>query len=103
MPLPELSLAGLISPMAADTFGRDYWEKRPLLIQRGMPDYYQELLTLDDIDRFLSLSSLHDSDVQVIIDGRKAAPYKLAADRPGGQVQALEVLYEHYRNGATIT
>jgi len=103
VPLPELSLSGLISPTSADTFGRDYWEKKSLLIQRDTPGYYKELLTLDGIDQFLSLSSLHESEVQVIIDGRKAAPYQLAADRPGGWGQALEVLYEHYRSGATIT
>jgi ribosomal protein L16 Arg81 hydroxylase len=103
MKLHELNLAGLLSPIGADTFGRDYWEKQPLFIQRDAPDYYAELLTLDDIDRFLSFSSLHDSEVQVIINGRKAAPDVLAADRPGGRGQALEVLYDHYRKGATIT
>jgi ribosomal protein L16 Arg81 hydroxylase len=103
MLLREQSLTGLLSPVSAETFGHDYWQKQPLLIQRDAPDYYRDLLTLDGIDQFLSLSSLHESEVQVVVGGRKAAPYTLAAERPGGRDQALEVLYEHYRNGATIT
>ena len=42
-----------IAPFTPDSFFNDYWEKRPLVISGRSPNYYAELMTLDDVDRIL--------------------------------------------------
>jgi ribosomal protein L16 Arg81 hydroxylase len=99
----QWNLSELIHPVDAETFGRDYWEKQTLLIQRDTPEYYAQLLTLADMDQLLSVSSLHESEVQLVSSGRKLAVKDLVVSRPGGLGQGLEALYDRYRSGATIT
>ncbi len=92
-------LSSLISPIDVALFQRDYWESKPLLVQRDDPAYYRDLLTLDDVDRLLSTSGHQLSNVRVVVNGRERAVSEL---RAAAGVNSLESLYEHYRNGWTI-
>uniref|UniRef100_H2SC20 Bifunctional lysine-specific demethylase and histidyl-hydroxylase n=1 Tax=Takifugu rubripes TaxID=31033 RepID=H2SC20_TAKRU len=43
----------LISPIPAETFFRETWEKKPILVQRKNPDYYKGLFSTAEFDRIL--------------------------------------------------
>jgi ribosomal protein L16 Arg81 hydroxylase len=36
--------------MSKQTFFEEYWEKRPLVVNRNQPEYFSSLLSLDEID-----------------------------------------------------
>ena len=52
--LADFTLAKLIDPIPAGTFLAEYWERKPLLIQRGDRSYYGDLLTLADFDSVIA-------------------------------------------------
>jgi ribosomal protein L16 Arg81 hydroxylase len=47
-------LKKLIDPISEEIFFAEYWEKKPLLIQRQDPDYFSDLISLDLVDQILS-------------------------------------------------
>jgi ribosomal protein L16 Arg81 hydroxylase len=52
--LDNVSLAALISPVGQAEFQNAYWEKKPLILHRNDPDYYGDLLALEDFDRAIA-------------------------------------------------
>jgi ribosomal protein L16 Arg81 hydroxylase len=44
------SLQSLVSPVSEEEFRARYWERKPLIVHRGNPDYYGDLFTLQDFD-----------------------------------------------------
>jgi ribosomal protein L16 Arg81 hydroxylase len=97
---PCLELSRLLHPVDLSLFWREHWERKPLLVQRNDPGYYADLLTLDDVDRLLTLSGVQLDNLRVVVDGREANVSELHSV---AGVNSLEALYEHYRNGSTIT
>ena len=45
------TLQSIVSPVSEEEFRARYWERAPLIIHRGDPDYYGDLFTLQDFDR----------------------------------------------------
>ncbi|WP_265558529.1 cupin domain-containing protein [Streptomyces hygroscopicus] len=84
------------------TFRRDYWEQRPLLVRREAPSYYADLLTLDDVDKVLSLAGVHLDGIRVVVNGKETPVSQLATSARNGLTNALEALFERYRSGSTI-
>ncbi|MER5778303.1 cupin domain-containing protein [Streptomyces sp. NPDC002039] len=97
-----LGLSRLIAPLDMATFQSEYFEKKPLLIRRDNRAYYADLLTLDDVDEILSLSSLHNEDVRVATEGSIVSLDERLAFGPHGHTNAQEAVYASYREGATI-
>src|SRR5437667_375820 len=95
-------LKRLIHPIDPDIFKRDYWEKQPLIIRRGQPDYYRSLLSLADVDRVLSISSTWSPQIRVLREGKDISPQDRARHSLFGSAADLESLYAEYRRGATI-
>lgn len=100
-PFPDLSR--LIHPIDLVTFRRDYWEQSPMVVHRGDPHYFEDILTLDNLDRELSRSGTRLDSLRVVMDGKETsvADLKTSSSRHGS-INALEALYERYRNGSTI-
>ncbi|WP_225848613.1 cupin domain-containing protein [Streptomyces sp. HPF1205] len=100
-PMPELTR--LLAPLALEEFWQEYWERRPLLIQRDDADYYSDLLTLDAIDEVLTLAGADLNDIRVVVDG-KETPVSDLVRGPGraNRANALESLYQRYRAGSTV-
>jgi hypothetical protein len=48
------SLEAVIDPVSTEDFFSAYFESQRLLVQRNRPDFFEELLTLDDVDRILT-------------------------------------------------
>jgi len=95
-------LKRLIHPIDPDTFKREYWEKQPLIVRRGQPDYYRSLLSLADVDRVLLNSSTWSPQIRVLREGKDISPQKRARHSLFGSAADLESLYAEYRRGATI-
>jgi hypothetical protein len=92
-------LPDLIHPIAAETFAGEYWEQRPLILQRDDPRYYADLLTLPDLDRILASMSVPESSIRLANRGTTTWLSDLAAGADGW---ATETVYREYRQGATI-
>ena len=57
--LENLTLGSLISPFPEDKFRTNYWEQQPLIVLRGDPDFYGDLLTLKDFDAAIAQAPAH--------------------------------------------
>ena len=90
-------LARLIAPVSPDDFADRHWEREPLIIQRDEPAYYDQLLTIGDVDGLLATSNVLSNCVQTVrAEGGDRRERTNAAE--GG----LEDLYQQYRAGSTI-
>lgn len=96
---PFLDLSRMLNPVDVATFSRDYWQNKPLVIHREDPDYYGALLSLDDVDKALSLSGTVLDQIRLVKEGKETDMSALVAS---GKVNSLETLLAHYRSGATV-
>lgn len=96
---PFLDLSQILHPVDLATFSRDYWQNKPLVIHREDPDYYGTLISLDDVDKALSLSGTVLDQVRLVKDGNETDMSALIAS---GKMNSLETLLAHYRSGATV-
>ncbi|XP_063299400.1 ribosomal oxygenase 2 isoform X2 [Pelobates fuscus] len=65
---PASLFESLISPMKPDEFFSEYWEKKPLLIQRDEPatsDFYSSLFKLSDLKRVAGKKVYYGKDVNL--------------------------------------
>jgi ribosomal protein L16 Arg81 hydroxylase len=97
----------LIGSANPDQFFKDYWEKAVLLIRRDQPDYYKDLLSLEDIDRLISGSGLRYPALRLVKDGITIPVTKYTADipwssQPFSKSILPEMVYKEYGQGATI-
>jgi ribosomal protein L16 Arg81 hydroxylase len=60
------SLETLVDPCSAEDFFAGHFEAERLLVRRNKPDYFSDLLTLDDVDRILTTLEMTDDDVSVV-------------------------------------
>jgi ribosomal protein L16 Arg81 hydroxylase len=54
--LENLTLASLVAPASEADFREFYWERQPLVVHRGDPDYYDGLFSLADFDEAITRS-----------------------------------------------
>src|SRR5256885_3459631 len=87
-------LSRLLAPIDVPAFTRDSLERRPLIVSRQDPRYYDEILSLDDMDAVLSTSFARPDALRVVENGQ-------ATPGPEGP-HALETLYDRYRHGSTV-
>ncbi|MEM7170034.1 MAG: cupin domain-containing protein [Pseudomonadota bacterium] len=64
--LEDRALARLIAPNRVSDFANEYWEKNPLIVQRGDRDYFADVLSLEDIDKVLSELTFRREDMRVV-------------------------------------
>lgn len=98
-PGDKTSLEWLIHPVSKELFFEQYWEKRPLVIKRRQPDYFGELLSLDEIDRVITTLDIRHPTITL-----KNANREVAADDytlSGGCLDVAKV-YQMFADGSTI-
>jgi ribosomal protein L16 Arg81 hydroxylase len=96
--LDAFDLERLISPLDVETFQRDFWEQRPLIVERDDPKYYNDLLAIDDVDQLLTLSGPKFDNI-VLVEHHKSSKV-FVNERSENEV--LKDIYDRYRRGATI-
>jgi ribosomal protein L16 Arg81 hydroxylase len=96
-----------IQPLDLDTFFSDYWEQAPLIISRGQPHYFSDLLSLDAVDKILTSTNLRVPGFRLVQQGSQI-PIREYTSRvsmtPGAFDELIDVdkVYALYQQGATI-
>jgi hypothetical protein len=77
------SLEAVIDPVSTEDFFSAYFESQRLLVRRNRPDFFEELLTLDDVDRILTTAQSTREEVAVVNAANKikTADYVYGNDR----------------------
>ncbi len=74
-PAAFAGFADLVAPIDPDAFFERYWERRPFFVKRASPGYFDALLSLEDMDRYLGTRIFHEPDIRVVRQG-KDKPFK---------------------------
>lgn len=92
-------IASLIAPFDAETFFRDYHERKALIVHRDDPTRYQGLLTIDRIDAIVASRDLRAGSLDMARSEPPVRPEDFTFETgyidPGG-------VADQYRRGATI-
>lgn len=91
--------AWLIDPLPTAEFERDYYEQRLIHIQRKTSPYYDELLSVADLDNVLGTHSAKYPDISLVRGDSDVARGDYA--NGAGRIQPLEVA-RLFDDGATV-
>lgn len=91
--------AWLIDPLPTAEFERDYYEQRLIHIQRKTSPYYDELLSVADLDTVLGTHSAKYPDISLVRGDSDVSRGDYA--NSAGRIQPLEVA-RLFDNGATV-
>jgi ribosomal protein L16 Arg81 hydroxylase len=88
-------------------FVRDHWAKAPLLRRGAGPDGFDDLLSLDDVDRFLSTTSPRTPAFRMVSDGKPLPPSAYTRSGRMGSVPLADLadpgkVFDQFAGGATI-
>ena len=99
-----VSFKWLIDPIEPATFFTEFYERKPLLIERQQPSKFASLLSIDVIDRYLSTTTPCRSEVFLVDAARDLKPedYSFLNSEPPGRID-LPRAYELFGAGATIS
>ncbi len=95
----DFSFDWAIAPETPETFLAEYFEKKPMLIKRGQPGYFADLLSYGDIDRVVSTMGLAHPEINVTKSDGHITPADFAYET--GQVDPVRVNQLH-ADGATV-
>jgi ribosomal protein L16 Arg81 hydroxylase len=98
-------LEWLIHPIPRERFFQEYWERKPLVIQREHAEYYCSLLSLDDIDRVLTTLDLRYPNVVLKNAARDVSSRDVSSEDytvHGGSLDVAKV-YQLFAEGSTVT
>ncbi|NXF79821.1 RIOX2 oxygenase, partial [Sclerurus mexicanus] len=98
---PDSLFRSLISPIKEEVFFREYWEQKPLLVQRSDPlvaAYYLSLFQLSDLKELCSQGLYYGRDVNVCrcVNGKKKVLNK------DGKVNYMQLKKDFDQKKATI-
>lgn len=99
MTTPEFSLQCVIDPVTREVFFREYWEKKPLVITRGQPNYFEFLLSLDEVDRVITTLNLRIPDISMVNADQTVTRDQYTVH---GDVIDVAKLYQLFADGGTI-
>src|SRR5258705_1871215 len=92
--LDKLTLATLLAPVTEEQFRMRYWEQLPWMVSRNNPDFYGDLLTLQDFDREIASSPAYVKTAE--------AKSKKNVRNEGETASGLERTLADMRGGATL-
>jgi len=88
----------LINPISVDQFYQEYWEKKPLYVERNEEAYFKTLFSTKVLDKILREQRVvfgKNLDVTSYSDGKRET------HNPGGRVFP-PVLWDFYNNGCSV-
>jgi ribosomal protein L16 Arg81 hydroxylase len=104
---PSVALQRAIGPVGRDEFFARYWEREPLVVERGEAARFTDLLTPSDVERAISETAIRTPGFRLVKAGARIDQRGYTANLPWkpapftGTVDVDRVL-EEWRNGATI-
>jgi ribosomal protein L16 Arg81 hydroxylase len=104
----EFDLSALLSPLGTERFFAEHWERQPLLLERGESGYYDSLLTLADVEQYISRGDARSPAIRLAKGGAFYAPEVYTRDVKYGDdvfrgLADPESVFTEYSGGATIT
>lgn len=94
-----LSFDWAIAPETSERFFSDHFEKAPMRVKRGAPDYFADLLSQAEIDRVISTMGLSHPEINVTRSDGNITPADFTTER--GQIDPVRVS-QLFAEGATI-
>ena len=93
------SLEAVIDPVSTEAFFSTHFESQRLLVRRNRPDYFEELLTVDNVDRIRTTAQSTREEVAVVNAANKikTADYVYGNDRV-----KVDQLFRLHEAGSTI-
>ena len=103
----QSALEFLVDPVSFDEFLAEYWERRPLFLNRESKDYFDDVFSLDAFDALLARGDVWHPNVRVFLAGEQLPPSRFALRWPYGhevhdRVVDRDELLQLFRQGATI-
>ncbi len=103
---PASAFERLVAPIPPAVFFADYWERRPVLVRRSAPSHYDDLLTLDDLDRHIRSGTSSHQFLELIERGNRMPHESWTRVRADGRepfrVVDVESLLDRMSRGATV-
>ncbi len=59
----------ILEPITLNTFVNDYWDKTPFYIQREKPDYYNNILTIEQVNEYLDRNDIRFPAIRMAKNG----------------------------------
>ena len=101
------ALARCVSPVEADRFAGEYWERKPLLVPRDEEGRFLDLLSIAEVERRVTAGGLRHPAFRVVKEDAKIVLADYATDIPwtptsfSGTAQ-VERVAAQFESGATI-
>ena len=101
------ALALTLDPVGEASFFEEYWERQPLVIQRGEGERFVELLDVAGIERLVCETGIRMPAFRLVKDGTPLPPSDYTDEipwRPGSfsQIASVERVAAEYAAGATL-
>lgn len=98
---------GLIDPITVDEFVDEYWEKQLLYLGRKGEQNFDHIISVDEIEDFLSRTDIRHPSLRLVKDGEELALRDYTRElRLGSHVSHdlidNEKMFQCFRQGATI-
>ena len=106
-PASSAALGLTLGPVDADAFLADYWERQPLVIERGEERRFHELLAPADVERLVCESAIRVPAFRLVKEGAQLPLSTYTEDipwRPGSfsGTPVVERVAEEFARGATL-
>lgn len=89
----------ILAPISLEAFAAEYYEERPLFVSRNLPHYYDDLVTIEEIDRYLAVAEIPSGDIRLVRSGDELDPQTFATDE--GNVDK-EKIFQKFNEGYAI-
>jgi bifunctional lysine-specific demethylase and histidyl-hydroxylase NO66 len=101
------ALARCVEPVSAEEFLAEWWEDRPLLVERGGEGRFDDLLSVADVERLVSTGGLRHPAFRLVKAGERISVRDYAVDipwRPEAFSKTIDVerVAAAFADGATI-
>lgn len=100
-------LEKILSPLSLNAFYKKYWEKDILHIKRNNKSYFDQILSIKDINKYLERNDIRYPHIRLAKNGREvplseyANDYVFAGDIFQGNIN-MDKLFQLYYEGSTI-
>jgi ribosomal protein L16 Arg81 hydroxylase len=105
--METVNFASLITPLSKQDFFKHYWEKSFFHTKHQQDDYFSKILSIADIDNFLSKQNLQSDGIRLMQTGKEIIPRYWTKSEPllDGTIRTSvnpDKVFNFFNKGATI-
>ncbi len=94
---PIRQISDLLQGMTREVFFKEYFQKKPFVLKRNDPDFYGDILRLEDLEYFIECNTDHISTVSAVEEDGARARFE-----GGSKTSYVEQVYDKLHNGFSI-